>query len=293
MLLTNPNNRRTCQWLGYVMQLNVIDSRRRNTRWPKRIWKDPTRSWQKRSSFGNIPASYLTHYCNSLVVNIQLKSGLTYGDITTYINMYISGRQKMWRKTTEDGTKENHVLLKWKETRLDNEKLCDYCIGKWWKRLNHTKSGCFTKKKEKKKAKKAKALEEENLDTAELTIKMIMIGKTAAAQERYFEFPTASTHHTPNNLNLHTAIQNNLRIKITEHNHSMSLCDTMGMLLIKHNGANMKVGKCLYKVIYSNIISGLRMAYKSDQKTWGLESVITSGVKILDKIERLENGLWI
>jgi len=96
-----------------------------------------------------------------------------------------------------------------------------------------------------------------------------------------------------NNLDLLTDIQNNLSMKITGHDHSTSVCDTMGTLLIKHNGVNMKLEKCLYKPTYSNIISGLQMLQNYDQKTRGLNSVITSGGKTLYKIERQEDGLWI
>jgi len=235
----------------------------------------------------------LPAYYNSLVENIQLKSGLTYGDITTHLKTYVPGRQKGRRKNTEDGTKENPVVLKGKEAKPDNGKCCDYCIGKGWKGLNHTESECFTKKREKKKAKKARAEEEENSDTEEPTIKMIRIEKTAAAREGYFEFDTASTHYTTNNLDLLTDIQNNLNIKITGHDHSTSICDTMGTLLIKHNGVNMKLEKCLYKPTYSNIISRLRILQNYDQKTRGSESIITSGGKVLYKIKRQEDGLWI
>jgi len=242
---------------------------------------------------GTFLLATLPAYYNSLVENIQLKSGLTYGDITTHLKTYVPGRQKGRRKTTEDGTKENPVVLKGKEVKPDNGKRCDYCIGKGWKGLNHTESECFTKKREKKKAKKAKADEEENSDTEEPTIKIIRIGKTAAAREGYFEFDTASTHHTTNDLDLLTDIQNNFSMKITGHDHSTSICDTMGTLLIKHNGVNMKLEKCLYKPTYSNIISGLRMPQNYDQKTRGSESTITSGGKLLYKIERQEDGLWI
>ena len=234
----------------------------------------------------------LPFYYNSLVENIQLKSGLTYEDITTHFKTYVLRRQKGRRKTAKDGSKENPVVLKSKENKLDNGKCCDYCIGKGWKGLNHTESECFTKKREKKKAKKTKE-EEENLDTEEPTIKMIRIGKTAVAREGYFEFDTASTHHTTNNLDLLTDIQNNLSMKITGYDHSTTIYNTMGTLLIKHNGVNIKLKKCLYKPTYSNIINGLWMPQNYDQKTRGSEWIITSGGKVLYKIERQKDGLWI
>jgi len=184
-------------------------------------------------------------------------------------------------------------VLKGKEAKPDNAKCYDYCIGKGWKGLNQTESKCFTKKRGKKKAKKAQAEAEESSNIEEPTIKIIRVGKTTVAQEVYFEFDTASTHHTTNNLDLLTDIQNNLSMKITGHDHLTSICDTMGTLLIKHNGVNMKLEKCLYKPIYSNIISGLRMQHNYDQKTRGSESIIKSGGKILYKIERQEDGLWI
>jgi len=122
---------------------------------------------------------------------------------------------------------------------------------------------------------------------------MIRIGKTAAAQEGYFEFDTASIHHTTNNLDLLTDIENNFSMNITGHDNTMSICDTTGTLLIKHNKVNMKVEKCLYKPTYSNIINGLRMPQNYDQKTLGSESIISSGGKVPYKIERGEDGLWI
>jgi len=216
---------------------------------------------------GTFLLAILPAYYHSLVANIQLKSELTYGDITTHLKAYVPGRQKGRRKTIDNGTRENPVVLKGKEVKPDNGKRCYYCIGKGWKGLNHTESECFTKKRKKKKAKKAKADEEENLDTEEPSIKMIRIGKTTAAREGYLEFDTASTHHTINNLDLLTDIQNNLSMKITGHDHSTSICDTMGTLLIKHNRVNMRLEKCLYKPTYSNIISGLRMPQNYDQKT--------------------------
>jgi len=163
------------------------------------------------------------------------------------------------------------VALKGKDPNPDNGKHCDYCIGKRWKGPNHSESECFSKKREKKKAKKAKAEEEGNSDTEESTIKVIRIEKTTVARKGYFEFDTASTHHTTNNFDLLSDIQNNLSMKITAHNHSTSICDTMVVLLIKYNGVNMKLKQCLYKPIYSNIISGLRMPQNYDQKTQGSE----------------------
>jgi len=118
-----------------------------------KILMDLSKNYQAKGTFllATLPAYY-----NSLVENIQLKSGLTYGDITTHLKTYVPGRQKGRRKTEEDGTKENPVVLKGKEAKPDNGKRCDYCIGKGWKGLNHTESECFTKKREKKKPKKAK-----------------------------------------------------------------------------------------------------------------------------------------
>jgi len=177
---------------------------------------------------GTFLLATLPAYYNSLVENIQLKSGLTWGDITTHLKTYVPERQKGWRKIVEDWSKENPVVLKAKETKPDNGKHYDYGIGKGWKRLNCTKSEYFTKKGEKKKAKKAKVKEEENLNIEEPTIKIIRIGKTTAIQEGYFEFDTTSTYNPSNNLNLLTDIQNDLRIKITGYDHSTSTCDTMG-----------------------------------------------------------------
>jgi len=173
-----------------------------------------------------------------------------------HIKTKVPERQRGRRKTAEDESKENPVVLKTNETKPDNRKRCDYCVGKGWKGLNHIEFESFTKKREKKKVKKATE-EEENSDTEEPTIKMIRIEKTTAVREGYFEFDTTSTHYTTNNLDLLTDIQNNLIMKITRHDHSASICDTMGTLLIKHNRVNMKLEKCLYKPTYSNIISGL------------------------------------
>ena len=43
---------------------------------------------------GTFLLATLPAYYNSLVKNIQLKSGLPYGDITTHLKTYIPGRQK-------------------------------------------------------------------------------------------------------------------------------------------------------------------------------------------------------
>jgi len=61
---------------------------------------------------------------------MQLKSSLTYGDIPTHLKTYVLGRQKGGRKTIEDGTKENPIVLKGKEVKPDNGKRCNYCLGK-------------------------------------------------------------------------------------------------------------------------------------------------------------------
>jgi len=74
---------------------------------------------------------------------------------------------------------------------------------KGWKSLNHTESECFTKKPKKKEVKKTKkddSSDEYESGSEGVTIKAIRIGKTSAPRTGYYEYDTAATHHTTNEL---------------------------------------------------------------------------------------------
>ncbi|RPB25558.1 hypothetical protein L211DRAFT_836274 [Terfezia boudieri ATCC MYA-4762] len=125
----------------------------------------------------------LPSYYNTLVENIQLKTGLSYGDITINLKTYVPYRQKSRRGKAEGSTPENPVVLKPEagqaKDKGDNGKRCHYCINKGWKGLNHTESECFTKRREKKKAKKEEAEECEDESGGEgITLKAIRLGRT-------------------------------------------------------------------------------------------------------------------
>ena len=206
----------------------------------------------------------LPKFYNTLVENLRTNQSYTYGDIVRQLILYVPGRQK-GRRAREGESKENPVVLKTEAGRArdkgDNGKRCDYCISKGWKGLNHTERECFTKKRETKKIKKTKQQESEEEDSDEegVTIKAIRIGKTKVERKGSYEYDTAATHHTTNEYDRLTNVQHNLQTEVTAYDKSKSICRTMGILMFRHNGRNIRHEQCLYDPTYSNIVSGLQM----------------------------------
>ena len=104
-----------------------------------KILTDLSKNDQAKSTF---LLATLPHYYNQLIENIQMKSGITYGDTITHLKTYVPGRQTGKRREQAGDTVQNPVVLKTEAGRGrdkgDNGKRCDYCIGKGWKGLNHT-----------------------------------------------------------------------------------------------------------------------------------------------------------
>ena len=85
----------------------------------------------------------------------------------------------------------------------------------------------------------------------------------------------------------------NLNIKVTAHDGTVSVCKTMGTLVFRHNGRNIRHEECLYDPSYSNIISGLRMPEEFTLQGKKGKVEIKVGKKILYKMDRDNTGMWI
>ena len=206
----------------------------------------------------------LPPFYSNLVENLRAKEGYTYGDVSRQIKLYVPGRQRQGNRKSE-GSQENPVVLKTdkKGAAKDNGKRCDYCIGKGWKGLNHVESECYTKKRDDKKKGKTnktkaenEAPEDEEGSICHITIKRA--GEHICEKQGKFQYDTATSHHTTNKKGLLQDIKK-VHIPVRAHDGSISICDTMGTLVIKHNNQTISHEDCLYDPSYSNLISGQRM----------------------------------
>ena len=206
----------------------------------------------------------LPPFYNTLVENLRTNATYTYGDIVRQLTLYMPGRQK-GRRIRHEGTQENPVVLKTKGEKKDNGKRCEYCIGKGWKGMNHVETECYTKKREegKKKGKtsKTKVEKEESDDDEGASICQITIkraGGHICEKQGKFQYDTATSHHTTNKKSLLEDIRK-VHIPVRAHDGSITMCDTMGTLVIRHNNQTIRHEECLYDPTYSNLISGQRM----------------------------------
>ena len=127
----------------------------------------------------------LPPYYSNTVENIKSKD-VSYDNVIRKLIQYVPLRQK-GRKQGE--TKEDPVVLK--TDKIDTSKKCKYCIDvKGLKGIGHTEAECRTKKREAKKAKKLEAEEEDDAN-----VLCIKVGKVET-KDGYFQFDTATTHHT-------------------------------------------------------------------------------------------------
>ena len=69
-----------------------------------------------------------------------------------------------YRCTFKDGKREEsrEEESRRKIEKKDDDRRCDYCIGKGWKGLNYTKSKCYTKKRETRRSRKKAKVNEDN-----------------------------------------------------------------------------------------------------------------------------------
>ena len=168
------------------------------------------------------------------VENIKSKD-VSYDDVVRKLIQYGPLRQK-GRKQGE--MKEDSVVLK---AQLDTSKKCKYCIDvKGWKGIGHTEAECRTKKREAKKAKKLEAKKDKDAGN----ILCIKVGKTEA-KDRYFQYDTATTHYTTNQLEALTAIKKRAW-EVRGHDSAKSVCKTKGTLTISYNGTIHQLEDCLY-----------------------------------------------
>jgi len=145
------------------------------------------------------------------------------------------------------------------------------------------------------KAKKAKAKEEEEegSENKGVTIKMIRIGKTKIGHEGLYEYDTAVTHHTTNEYDWLIDCQHHLELPVQGYDGKESVCRVIGTLVFRHNRRNIRHKQCLYDPTYSNIISGVRMPDEFVLKGAKSSAELKTGRKILYKMTRDEQGLWI
>src|SRR5205085_2782418 len=74
---------------------------------------------------------------------------------------------------------------------------------------------------------------------------------------------------------------------------SKSICTVIGTLVFKHNGRIIRHEQYLYDPSYSNIISGLRMLDDFTLKGTKTSAELRTGRKVLYRMKRDKNGLWI
>lgn len=173
------------------------------------------------------------------------------------------GRQPGRSTRNEKGTKENLVVLKAeKEYKKDNGKRCDYCIVKGWKGLNHTKSECYIKKREKKKegkTKKTKGKGDSDDESEDgVTICYVKVkGAHAIEPKNHFEYDSATSHYRTNHMDLLQDIQD-IAMTVEAYNKLTSVCHKKGTLVFVRNGQTHYLQDCLYDPTYSNLISEQR-----------------------------------
>jgi len=189
----------------------------------------------------------LPPFYSNTVENIKSKEE-SYDDTIRKLIQYVPLRQKS-RK--QEGTKEDPVVLKTEKKTLNTSKKCKYCIDiKGWKYIGHMEAECYTKKREASKAKKIDAKEDGN-------VLCIKVGKTET-KDGHFQYDTATTHHTTNQLEVLTNIRTS-EWEVRGHDGSKSICRTKGTLTFMHNDTIHHLEECLYDPTYSNLFSGQRI----------------------------------
>ena len=207
----------------------------------------------------------LPPFYSNLVENLRSKTGYTYGDISRQVRLYVPARQKGGRPKTEEGTRDNPVVLK-TEPKTDNGKRCTYCQSKGWRGLNHEEKECFTKKREEKKRKdkktnKSKVQEEEEDSDDDIKISQIRVrsaGTTFHESMGLFMYDTGASHSTTNNRALLTDIKR-VNLSVKGHDGQKTTCDTIGTMTLRHNGRNIHHEETLFHPSYSNLVSGQRL----------------------------------
>jgi len=230
----------------------------------------------------SLPAFY-----SNTVENIKSKEE-NYNDVIRKLMQYIPLRQK-GRKQGE--TKEDPVVLK--IDKVDISKKCKYCINvKGWKGIGHIETECRTKKRE---AKKTKKLEAERDDDGAGNVLCIKVGKMEN-KDGYFQFDTATTHYTTNNLEALTNVQFGAW-EVRAHDGAKSICKAKGTLTILHNGATYHLKECLYDTTYSNLISGQRINRELSPMMLEIDghhgSISSKKTQVFDLEIDCLGGIWI
>jgi len=195
----------------------------------------------------------------------------------------------MTKRAKQGDTKENPVVLK--TDKIDTSNKCKYCIDvKGWKGIGHPEAECRTKKWEAKKTKKVEAGGEE-----EGTVLCIKVGKIET-KDSYFQFDTATTHHTTNKLEALTNIQKGAW-EVRGHDGTKSICRTKGTLMIAHKNHVHHLEECLYDPTYSGLISGQRINRQLSPMTMEIDrfqgTISSKATKVFDlEIDGL-GRIWI
>jgi len=229
----------------------------------------------------------LPPYYSNTVENIKSKN-VSYNDVVRKLIQYAPLRQK-GRKQGE--TKEDLVVLK--TDKINTSKKCKYCINvKGWKGIGHTEAECWTRKRELKKAKKLQA-ERDDEDAG--NVLCIKVGKTETI-DRYFQFDTATTHHTTNTLDILMEVQFGAW-EVRGHDGAKSICKAKGTLTILHNGVTHHLKECLYDATYSNLISGQQVHRELSPMVLEVNghyrSISSQGKKVFDLEVDCLGGIWI
>ena len=226
----------------------------------------------------------LPPFYSNTIENIKSKEK-SYDDTICKLIQYIPLRQKSRR---QNGTKEDPVVLKTEKKPLDTSKKCKYCIDiKGWKGIGHTEAECYTKKREASKAKK--------IDEEEGNVLCIRVGKVET-KSGYFQYDTAATHHTTNNLNLLIDHQPG-QYTVKGHDDSESICKLKGTLVISHNGKEHWLTNCLYDSSYSDLISGQQINLHHPQLIINMKRphgmITADGEKLFNLELDSRGGIWI
>jgi len=162
------------------------------------------------------------------------------------------------------------------------EKKCNYCVGLGRPGLRQTEDECFIKKRAIKRKREEDAI-----------VLQIKIGKHEGPSGAY-QYDTAASHHTTNELWRLANIETGLNLPVKGHNGTISICTTKGTAIFKHNGRTIKHLDCLYDPTYSNIISGQRMPEYHTLEIEGRTATLSSNHTAIYKMTRDTSGaLWI
>ena len=119
------------------------------------------------------------------------------------------------------------------------------------------------------------------------------IGASDAQRAGYFQYDTATTHHSMNCLGLLQDIQHNINLPVKAYDGSVSYCQIMGTLVLYHNNKEIHYKDCLYDPRYSNLISGQRIGAHILRQNGNIAVLERQGKIVYQMDVDHQGGLWI